>query len=334
MLDKEPISISFVTEKIVGRGEDAPPLLISKGQACAVGVFDGMGGSGAVLCDSIYGEGLSMAYVASRIVASSMETFLHNHLLTDDVTAEDMKAVIDRRLKKEQEDFPLKKTTLRTKIVRNYPTTMALVVLQEHDDSLKVDSYWAGDSHCYLWDKEGLSQINKDDLVSDNDPLENLQNDSPISNCICVGSDFVIHHKSITIEKCPVIILSATDGCFGYFQTPMHFEYILKSCLLKAQNKKEWECLIKNELLKVTGDDCSLSLIAVGFSSFDELKKAVRPLSVTGFTELREQEKTMEWIEKELAKEKEKYEKNKIAGWNRYKTNYMKYLNEGNDTNA
>lgn len=241
MQDNEPIIISFMTEKIVGRGEDAPPLFISKGQTCAVGVFDGMGGAGATTCNSSIGDGHTKAYVASRIVASAMDVYLCNHLPTNDVAIEDMKAIIRRKLCLEKETYPPQiQTSLRTKLVRDYPTTLAIVTFHEYEGSSQVNSYWAGDSHCYLWNKDGFFQISKDDLADDNDPMENLHSDSPISNCICADRDFIINHKLIDLGKEPVIILCATDGCFGYFQTPMHFEYVLKTCLQESQNEKEW----------------------------------------------------------------------------------------------
>lgn len=333
--DKEDISISFMTEKKVGLGEDAPPLLIQKGKACAVGVFDGMGGAGATTCNSSIGDGHTQAYVSSRILGSSMDTFLQNHLPTDDVAVEDMKEVIKHKLREEKEAFPPKvMSSLRSKLVRDYPTTLAIVTLQEYDKAYQVDSFWAGDSHCYLWTKRGFFQISKDDLEDNVDPMENLHSDSPISNCICAERDFSIHHKSIPLPKEPVIILCATDGCFGYYQTPMHFEYVLKSCLQEADNKEEWETKIKNRILRVTGDDCSLSLIAVGFSSFGELKKSMKDSAVEGFPELLNQEETISYFEKELANEKEKYEQNVATGWEKYKKDYMKYINDEDNGNA
>ena len=181
---------------------------------------------------------------------------------------------------------------------------------------------------------EVLIKGSKDDLEDNNDPLENLHNDSPISNCICADRDFTIHQNPIELKKEPVIILCATDGCFGYYQTPMHFEYVLKSCLQRAKNEKEWEQMIIDEVSKVTGDDCSLSLIAKGYSSFDELKKSMKLSSVVGFPQLVEQEQTIAWAEQELAKEKEKYEHNIITGWNSYKQNYMKFINNEDNGNA
>lgn len=330
----ESIQMHLWTEKIVGHGEDAPPLLISRGKAFAVGVFDGMGGAGATTCDSSFGDGYTQAYVASRIVCSSVDLFLQNHLPTDDVTIEDMKEVIKRKLREEKESFPPKvKSALRSKLVREYPTTLAIVVLQEYEKTYKVESYWAGDSHCYLWTKDGFFQISKDDLEVNNDPMENLHNDSPISNCICADRDFTINSTTFEIPKGPAIILCATDGCFGYYQSPMHFEYILRSTSQKAKEEKEWEQLVKEEILKVTGDDCSLSLIAKGFSSFEELKKLMKSVP-TDVLELIKQEQEVATAERILSEEKEKYEQKMASGWNSYKHNYIKYINNEDDGNA
>ncbi len=335
MENYKDITISFITEKKEGHGEDAPPLLILKGDACAVGVFDGMGGAGAKISESSsLGADHTQAYISSRIVCYSMDSFLQNHLPTDDVKIEDMKAVIKRKLLEEKEMFAPKTTSLlRSKLVREYPTTMAVVTLHEDDKSYGVDCYWAGDSHCYLWTKDGFFQISRDDLEDNNDPMENLHNDSPISNCICADRDFTIHHNPIQIKKEPIIILCATDGCFGYYQTPMHFEYVLKSCLHKAKNEKEWEHMVKDEVLKVTGDDCSLSLLARGFSSFDELKRRMKSTS-SEIIEMMKQEQEVTDAEQILAEEKKKYELKIDSGWNSYKQNYMKYIKEEVNGNA
>lgn len=331
----EHISISFVTEAEAECGEDASPLLITKGQASAVGVFDGMGGAGAKICESSsFGVGHTQAYISSRIVCSAMDIFLQNHLPTDDVAEEDMKAVIKRKLQEEKEEHtPKVVSSLRSKLVREYPTTLAIVTLLEYDESYKVDSYWAGDSHCYLWTKDGFFQISRDDLEENNDPMENLHKDSPISNCICADRDFTIHHNLIELKKKPVIILCATDGCFGYYQTPMHFEYVLKSCLQKAKDKNEWEQLIKDEVLKVTGDDSSLSLVAKGFSSFEDLKRTMTSAS-SEIIEVMKQEQEVVDAEQLLAEEKKKYDQIIASGWNSYKHNYMKYIKNDENGNA
>lgn len=329
------IKVKFMTEKILGHGEDAPPLLMEKGNAYVVGVFDGMGGSGAATCESEYGNDHTKAYVASRIVVSALELYLANHLSTDDVTIEDIKAVIAHKLKDEQDKYPpLTKTMLRSKLVREYPTTMAVVILIKRENAFCIDSYWAGDSRCYLWKKDGFYQISNDDLEEENDPMENLRNDAAISNCICADRDFHINCIHINLDKEPVAILSATDGCFGYFPTPMHFEHMLKSCLRKSKNEKDWQEKVSQCIQKVTGDDTSLSLIGVGFNSFEQFKNKMtsKSKSVSSIKRIKVLEDDILRLKKELEQTSSEYEKAISSGWESYKHDFMKFINiEGGD---
>lgn len=320
----------------MGHGEDAPPLQVYKEKGCAVGVFDGMGGSGAAICKSVYGDNKTKAYVSSRIVAEAVYDYLNIHLCHDDISEKDIKETILKRLKKQQESYPPEiKSTLRSKLVRDYPTTIALVTLLNKGEFWQIDSYWAGDSHCYLWTKDGFFLISRDDLEDDNDPMENLHNDSPISNCICADRDFTIHHNPIALNKEPLIILCATDGCFGYYPTPMHFEYILKNCLKKSRDEKEWQERVSKCIQKVTGDDTSLSLIGVGFSSFEQFKNKMTSQSVSSFKRLKVLEEEMSKLKKKIEQTSTEYEKAINSGWENYKQKYMKYLNdEDNATNA
>lgn len=330
------IKIYFVTEKIVGHGEDAPPLLVYKETGCAVGVFDGMGGSGAAICKSVYGDNRTKAYVSSRIAKDAVCDYLNTHLSVDDISEKDIKETILNRLKKQQESYPPEiKSTLRSKLVRDYPTTMALVTLLDKGEFWQINSYWAGDSHCYLWTKDGFFQISRDDLEEDNDPMENLHNDSPISNCICTDRDFTIHHNHIELSKEPVIILCATDGCFGYFPTPMHFEHMLKNCLRKSRDEKDWQERINQCIQKVTGDDTSLSLIGVGFSSFEQFKNKMTSQSVSSLKRIKYLEDEISKLKKRIEQTSTEYDKAINSGWESYKHKYMKYLyNKDNATNA
>jgi len=324
-MQENDIKLSFMTEKKEGHGEDAPPLLFIKEEFYAVGVFDGMGGAGAATCDSEYGEGYTKAYVSSRIVRDTVENLLEEQAEKDD-WLEVLKMRILQRLKLEQEKFPSKtKSMLRSKMVREYPTTMAIVMMQPSDKNLLIDSYWAGDSHCYLWTSQGFYQISKDDLEENNDPMENLNNDAPISNCICADRDFTINHIHVELPKEPVVILCATDGCFGYLPTPMHFEDVLKRNLKNAQNVKDWEKKIMRDILSVTGDDTSLSLIAYGYDSFYSLKKEQKGNSNI-LKDVRQLEASIAELKKQLEMKIEHYESRKKKNWDLYKQEYMKYL--------
>lgn len=336
MQEGKAISIMFMTEKMEGHGEDAPPLLVIKDNTFAVGVFDGMGGAGAATCNSEYGENYTKAYVASRMVASSVQSYLESHLGIDSVLVENMKDVIVQRLRNEQEKYPPEtKSMLRSKLVREYPTTMAVITLTENEKDMAIDCFWAGDSHCYLWKRDGFYQISKDDLEEDNDPLENLHNDAAISNCVCADRDFWINHRHIVLKsKEPVAILSASDGCFGYYSTPMHFEDVLKSTLGKARDEKDWQEKIEKQIQKVTGDDTSLSLIGVGFNSFGTFKSLMRHKKYSAIKKIKELESEIANLRNKLDKATNERQKVIRDGWEGYKQKYMKYLNSEDNANA
>lgn len=194
MVDK--IQIQFMVEKSIGKGEDSTPILFSTETSAITGVFDGMGGSGASVCMSDFGEGHTKAYVSSRIIREAIYNYLNDQ---QDVNPDIIKKICRERLEIEKENYPSTKSMLRSKLVRDYPTTLTLASARESDNEILIDSYWAGDSRNYLWMQEGFYQISKDDLIDDNDPLENLSNDSALSNCVCADQDFLINHLSFRV---------------------------------------------------------------------------------------------------------------------------------------
>ena len=289
-----------------------------------------MGGAGAALCKSKnYGNDKTQAYVASRIIRCELDRFFSEEIEPNSEQTKNIASKLKDRIRKclnsEIEQYSsAKKAVLKSKLVRQYPTTMAVVALYEHNGNWFVDSYWAGDSRCYLWKEDGFFQISKDDLAESNDPMRNLYNDAPISNCICADSEFVINFMPLTC-KIPAIILCATDGCFGYYKTPMHFEYILRTSLGRARDKEEWINNIREEFIKVTGDDCSLSLIAIGFSSFNDLKEKMKDCG-NEITAIVEAEREIVNLEERLQTKKIEFVDKSNSAWNEYSKHYMKYL--------
>lgn len=344
------IKIKFMTEKVVGHGEDAPPLLVMTKQECAIGVFDGMGGAGASTCQSDFGDNQTKAYVASRIIKNEIESYLKNHQTEWNVSAKVIKDIIVKRLEAEHEKYPSSnKSILRSKLIRDYPTTMALITIQEKKSKWKIDSYWAGDSRCYLWTKDGFYQISKDDLIGNCDPMENLHNDAPMSNCICADRDFTINHLEIVVPKNPVIIMCATDGCFGYYPTPMHLEQLLRSKLKESKNIDEWKEKIIEDIQQVTGDDSSLALAGFGFNSFEKICRyfMISPDCVNSFgfskvkTFIKRIGKKFKQIKnlKDIRKDgKRNAINNQLLSepitWDDYKKVYMKYINEKDHADA
>lgn len=320
--------LKFMIEKREGHGEDSNPLFLIKEDFCAVGVFDGMGGSGATTCLSEYGDDHTKAYVASRIIREAVTNYLNNTNCYSDINAEGIWNTAKSRLEQEKSNYPTKVSRLRSKLVRDYPTTLAIVTCKLVDDEIStIDSYWAGDSRNYLWNSEGFYQISKDDLDVDNDPLENLRNDGALSNCICADREFQINNKSINV-KGPFIILSATDGCFGYFITPMHFHEVLLTGLKLSEDVSEWENFVKEKMCKVTGDDISLSLCAIGFEDFESLKSSFSNDTIVGFDEISNLQNEIAELEVSIKEKKTQLENSIQAGWNNYKISYMKYIDQ------
>ncbi len=315
-------------EKREGHGEDSTPLSIVKDDFYAVGVFDGMGGSGAAICKSEFGDDHTKAYVASRIILEAINNYIENAKDVRDVNSDGIRFTARGRLEQEKSNYPTKASGLRSKLVRDYPTTLAITTaFKNEDEKYVVNSYWAGDSRNYLWTEEGFYQISKDDLDTELDPLENLRNDGALSNCICADREFCINNIMIQAPG-KFVILSATDGCFNYFATPMHFQEVLLTGLRLSENVEDWENFCKEEFSAVTGDDVSISLLAIGFESFTDLKDTFMSSTVTGIEEIKSAQDEIKRLTSELDSAKADLEALIQSEWGAYKVSYMKYFTQ------
>lgn len=118
-----------------------------------------------------------------------------------------------------------------------------------------------------------MQQLTKDDVKSGGNTFEDLTQDSPLSNCINADGDFELNHIRRNV-KLPIILLVATDGCYGYVQTPAHFEHLLLRTLQSANNPDEWQKGLASALSEIAGDDVSLALISMGWEGFAHLKQS------------------------------------------------------------
>lgn len=149
-----------------------------------------------------------------------------------------------------------------------------------------------------------------------------------MSNYCNADVPFKINIISGTETK-PLIILAATDGCFGYFPTPFHFEYIILQTLLQNDiaDLKEWVDLIQIEIKKITGDDFSMSLCSFGFpniisiqDSFDIRMNIVQNDFINRYVTAEKNE-----FETKLSYEQAIVDKENLLKelWNSYKLNYQ-----------
>lgn len=335
-MDRE-LFISDMKEKKVGLGEDSNPIFYAddKDNVIFIGVFDGMGGAGSTECVSAFSENgvhKTMAYVGSRIVRNAIDMAIRENpaLVTSSDLATELKNIINRRYASEKEKYQSKtKAGIRSRLIKEYPTTLAITRITRTASEYLIDSLWAGDSRNYIWSKDGVFQISTDDLKGNLDPMQNLHEDAPMSNCIQADSEFKINHNHIEIpvnEK--FVVVSATDGCFGYYPSPMDFELALYDALKSAKGIKEFESSLTNRFLKITGDDFSYAVAPIGFSSYKEIKsyfKSSNKIVKEYYEKQRNLKSKIKKTEKKLNRLKSNLENSRILSWQKYKRNYLKY---------
>lgn len=296
MSEYESLSFEFNMPKSEDGGEDSDPLLHFYGNQEShrklafwrsnklglknfiLGVFDGLGGAGS----KKYFQGdklISGASIASRLTKETIDILLENKQIYF-YTEMELVAYLKKRFAEELKNKSRLKhegeSKLKSTLLKDFPTTIALLNIwgdTNNNRYWKALAVWAGDSRCFMLSPhDGLQQLSKDDLNVDLDELQNLREDSPISNCINGSKSFFLNFVSLDISS-PRIFLCASDGCFGYLKTPMHFEYLLLNTLIAAYDVADWKLTLQKELKLVISDDASMCLVAWGWSDFDKMRK-------------------------------------------------------------
>ncbi|WP_235096752.1 protein phosphatase 2C domain-containing protein [Amycolatopsis decaplanina] len=259
------------TERKAGAGEDAEPLLIHRNHAAEglIAVFDGAGGAGSA------GAGLTPdgrertgAWVGSRTARAATEEW-YVRVAEDyaDLDAAGLKSLLDLRLGQMAIGNPSK---LGGSMRRTLPTTLASIRYEVGDDAVRWQVFWAGDSRCYLLEESGLQQLSLDDTDSA-DALTLLIEDPPMTNLVSADRQFVVN-SAHGGARTPCVLLCATDGFFGYVRGPADFEYFLLRSLSTAVDLDHWASNLIETVCSYTGDDASLSLVALGFRDFEDLR--------------------------------------------------------------
>ena len=242
------------------------------GSSALIGVFDGCGGLGSRAYPSLSGR--TGAYVASRTASGAVYDWFE--ALQDEPfpAPDDMLASLRARL---DTGFGIVSanagSTLRVRgsMVRDFPTTAAIAVAQEDKkQGLLVHVIWAGDSRVYLLDQDGLAQLTEDDLGGE-DAMSNLSHDSALTNVLSSDGTYQLHYKCFRVER-PTVFFAATDGVFGYVQSPMEFEWMLLRVLGASESPELFEARMKSVLSEVAGDDFAFAMMSFYFGSFDVLR--------------------------------------------------------------
>jgi serine/threonine protein phosphatase PrpC len=330
------VSFGFNLGKIPDHGEDSDPILRDGPDLGLAGVFDGMGGAGGTVYETPDGP-RSGAYLASRIARDVVEQHLLASLTPDRplhgaLIAGEIQEALESALKAAVIDLKAPASRLRSRLLRALPTTMAVGALQRTEqagDRWACHVLWAGDSRVYALTPDGMHQLSIDDLRDPGDAMANLKQDSVISNAISADTEFHINHRRVILTA-PFLLICATDGCFGYLRSPMHFEAAILRTLASSATEEDWSAALQAEIAAVTGDDAAMATIGVGaeFNTFQELFAPRLAELVDSYTDpLDKSLEDLERAEQALIDQRHLHEQSVAAGWHRYSEGYEQLLN-------
>ena len=289
--------------------------------AALLGSFDGCGGAGAQRHDC-YG-GRTEAYISSRLCSGAFYNTFEEYFPNQGSAQSQLKGFLDRAIERCTVTLSTYRPTgvsptagVKGSMVRSLPSTAAMILLQPDAQGFTVSAIWAGDSRCYLLTKDGLGQLTKDD-TSVPDPMDNLYEDGVLRNIIYEGKKISLHVSNFRVSE-PFLVLTATDGCFGYFTTPMEFEGLILQCLTVGKTPEQWEEYMNRIMRKVAGDDYTMVLAGYGFRDYADLQAYFRPR-----TKLLQQT-YLDELQDLPADQREPRQKM----WEQYKREYMRYLEE------
>lgn len=227
-----------------------------------IAAFDGCGGSESKKYKNFSGK--TGAYVASRAVCGGVMSWFRQSR-TDTELMQYIQNALAVCVK-----YSDKAGRNMGSSGKAFPTTAAILKGTEHPLGIIATCFWAGNSRCYMLDFGGLHQLTADDL-DNGDAMSNLTSDGVMTNLINTSVPFKLHSKRFLFKQ-PCILISATDGCFSYLRSPMEFEDLLVTSLMKSKNISEWKQTINDRIKAVAGDDYTLCAAAYGFVSFADIK--------------------------------------------------------------
>ncbi len=329
------ISFGFNLAKIRDQGEDSDPIVRDGPELGLVGVFDGMGGAGGTVYETPDGPRTG-AYLASRIARDVAERRMLDLLepdwnLNGEAAARDLHTSIRQALQERLEALKAPRSGLRSRLLRALPTTMALIALQRthlNGSTWACHVFWSGDSRAYAFDADGAQQLSTDDLRDTGDAMANLRRDSVVSNAMSADTEFQVNYRRIELQA-PFVLICATDGCFGYLPTPMHFEHLVLSALGDARSVNAWSEAVQTDIAAVTGDDAAMAAMAVG-ADFNQLKTMFAPrvelLRHQFIAPIDEVNEAVARAEQALSAARQRQSERTAGVWDGYKVDYERHL--------
>ena len=330
------LSFGFNLGKIAGQGEDADPILRDGRELGLIAVFDGMGGAGGTVYETPDGPRTG-AYLASRVARDIVEQRMVALLdpdwnLDGPAAAADLHRSVRAALQERLVELKAPASGLRSRLLRALPTTMATVALQRREpdgDRWSCHLFWAGDSRAYVFQPDvGAQQLTTDDIRDRGDAMANLREDSVVSNAMSADTDFVVHHRKVELTA-PFLVFAATDGCFGYLPSPMHFEHLVLAALRDAPDTDTWSAAVQAAVGAVTGDDAAMAVLGIGadHATFRELfARRTAELEQRWITPLDELDAELREHERKLEQLRATRRERQARLWAAYKPGYERYL--------
>ena len=330
------VSFGFNLQKIAGHGEDSDPIVRHGRELGLVAVFDGMGGAGGTTYET--GDGTRTgAYLASRVAREVVEQRMVALLdpewnLDGAAAAQDLQRSVRKALQERLAELNAPASGLRSRLLRALPTTMALAALQRQEpggDRWTCHLFWAGDSRAYVFEPgAGARQLTPDDIRDRGDAMANLREDSVVSNAMSADTDFVVHHRQVELTT-PFLVVAATDGCFGYLPSPMHFEHLVLAALRDAPDTGGWSAAVQAAVTAVTGDDAAMATLGFG-ADHDGFRTAfaerTADLERRWITPLDDLDAALREQERKVAEVRAARQEQQARLWAAYKPGYEEYL--------
>jgi len=268
----------FHTEKKVGLGEDAEPIGFKvEPVGDVLGVFDGMGGAGAIQVPAENEMGTcTMAKLASKTAAEETAKIF---LQWGNANISSLKQVIERAVVGRLQSLANRQggrgpdPRIRGTILAEYPTTVAIAVVRASKESAleqNVKVLWAGDSRVYFLDPDRLVPLQ---AITRDHTEAGSGGDGALSR-YASAKGLMLEERDYRIPSGAVVI-AMTDGCFGYWS---HFRlmYTMIDQILRSHDFSEWLNRLRHQIMKVAQDDSSLAISSSGLD-FEVLKAKLEP---------------------------------------------------------
>ncbi len=153
--------------------------------------------------------------------------------------------------------------------LREMPASVVSSVFNTCKDGIDAAFIWAGNSRGYIL-TDVLMQVSEDDIDNTSPSLGARR-----TNVLSADGDFHLNCEIVTSDL-PVVLITASDGCFSCFSTPMEFEYMLLETLARSSSITQWHNNIYGELSRISADDFAMCIAVIGYDSFSELNARYR----------------------------------------------------------